>query len=186
MRRRLPLPTLIRIISVCALLLLLSNGATSFEVNAAPARQTTTFAFTGAVQTYTVPAGITQIAVVLNGAQGGSGNQGIAGGSGGQATATISVTPGEVLQVIVGGQGGAGGANAAGAAGFNDGGAGTVATQSGGGGGGSSDVRRSAYAVGDRLIVAGGGGGGGGAGSVGVSVGRGAAPPVRTVRLVLV
>jgi len=160
MRRQLPLPTLIRIVSVCARVLLLGSGAASFGVHAAPSQQVTTFAFADAAQTYTVPAGVTQITVLLSGAQDGSGSKGNAGGLGGQATATIAVTPGETLQVNVGGQGGDGNGGG-GSAGFNGGGVGTTGDQSGGGGGGASDIRRSPFALDDRLIVAGGGGGGG-------------------------
>ena len=77
------------------------------------------------------------------------------GGLGGHATATLTLTSGQVLQVNVGGAG------ALPAGGFNGGAAGGTASSSGGGGGGSSDVRNGAYALADRMIVAGGGGGGG-------------------------
>ena len=66
---------------------------------------TCTFAFTGSADSFTVPAGVTQITVDAFGAQGGPTQVlGTAGGLGGEATATIAVTPGEVLQVNVGGQ----------------------------------------------------------------------------------
>src|SRR5207237_301832 len=94
------------------------------------------------------------------GAQGspGQGANPGAGGRGGQATATRSVTPGQVLQVTVGAQGG----GAAGGAGAGFGGV------AGGRGGGASDVRAGACAAtascsdADRILVGGGGGGGGG------------------------
>ncbi len=132
---------------------------------------TATFNYTGAQQSFTVPVGITSITVDAQGAQGG-GN----GGLGGRAIATIPVTPGEVLQVWVGGRPTA----QLGPGGFNGGGAITVEPCGSGPtyswpGAGASDIRRgSGYA--NRLIVGGGGGGqgwstglgGGGGGTTGV------------------
>ena len=111
-----------------------------------------TFSYTGAAQTWTVPDGVTQATFDVYGAQGGNVDR--SGGRGGKASATIAVTPGETLQVNVGGAGGAGG--------FNGGAAGGSANSSGGGGGGASDIRTGAFALADRIIVAGGGGGAGG------------------------
>jgi hypothetical protein len=87
---------------------------------------------------WTVPDGVTTIEVVATGGGGGGGEY--TGGNGGVVTATLSVTPGQVLPLFVGG-----------------GGAGSVA----GGGGGSSNVDAGAA---DQVIAGGGGGGGGGAG----------------------
>ncbi len=100
---------------------------------------TQTFSYTGAVQTFTVPAGVTSIDIDTRGAQGG-GNGG--GGRGARMNATYSVTPGQVLNIVVGQQGllQAGG-NA----------------QNSSGGGGGSFVYTSA---GPTLLVAAGGGGG--------------------------
>jgi hypothetical protein len=138
------------------------------------------FSFTGEAQEFTVPADVCSITVDALGAsgndaqgsiverqaQGGFTPQGeefpfiAAGGLGGSATATIDVTPGEVVFVYVGGQGGGTADNYLG--GFNGGGDGANAEFSpSGGGGGASDVRRGAGALEDRLVVAGGGGGGG-------------------------
>lgn len=61
-----------------------------------------TFNFTGALQLFTVPSGVTSVVVNASGAQGGLG-----GGQGAAITGTFAVTPGEVLSVIVGGQGAA-------------------------------------------------------------------------------
>lgn len=115
---------------------------------------TATFNFTGAQQSFTVPSGVTTITVDAQGAQGGAN-----GGLGGRAVATIPVTPGEVLEVWVGGRP----TQEIGPGGFNGGGA-VVIEPCGSGpsyswpGGGASDIRRgSGYA--NRLIVAGGGGG---------------------------
>lgn len=124
-----------------------------------------TFAFTGAQQSFSVPAGTGRITVEALGAAGGAGGGigfgccgGAAAGLGGSVEATLTVTPGEALGVFVGGTGGAGDINAAGVGGFRGGAAGGNRNSSGGGGGGSSDVTRGAA----RLVVAGGGGGGGG------------------------
>ncbi len=128
-------------------------------VTASAAPTTQTFSFTGAPETFTVPANVCQITVAALGAQGGIFGEGPApvGGEGGSATATLAVTPGELLQVNVGGQGQAGAPGGAG--GFNGGGDGGSGAGAPGGGGGASDVRRSPYDAAGRLIVAGGGGG---------------------------
>ena len=73
---------------------------------------TQTFNFTGGMQTWTVPAGVTSITIDTYGAQGGTGatggnaSSGGIGGLGTQATGTLAVTPGQVLNIFVGGQGG--------------------------------------------------------------------------------
>lgn len=119
-----------------------------------------TFNYTGGSQTYTVPAGVTSISVTLNGAGGGSGGQGNTASTGGQTTGTMSVTPGQVLTIYVGGAGGNGsGTGTGGTAGYNGGGAGGGANSglpAGGGGGGSSMIKS-----GTTLLAAAGGGGGG-------------------------
>ena len=86
----------------------------------------TTFSYTGAMQTYTVPAGVTSIQIEAFGAQGG----GVFGGNGGQAIAEVPVTPGATLEVYVGGQP----LVQVGPGGFNGGGAVTVDPCGGGGG----------------------------------------------------
>ncbi|MBI3133495.1 MAG: T9SS type A sorting domain-containing protein [Bacteroidetes bacterium] len=109
--------------------------------------QVSTFNYTGAVQTYTVPAGVTLIAVDVYGADGYG-----AGGLGGRVQANMPVVPGEVLEVYVGGAG------TPTLGGFNGGGnAGSITTY--GGGGGASDIRQGGSTLADRVIVAGGGGG---------------------------
>jgi hypothetical protein len=129
---------------------------------AAPASAITeTFNFTGAAQTWTVPAGVTEATFDLYGAQGGgsSDSSAFAPGFGGRATATLFVTPGASIQVNVGGQG------VGSTGGFNGGGDG--ATGGGGedpvghGGGGASDIRIGGTDLDDRALVAGGGGGAG-------------------------
>ncbi len=110
-----------------------------------------TFSFSGAAQSFTVPNCVNSIVVDVRGAQGGSG-YGPNTNYGGRVVCTLAVTPGEVLQINVGGQGGQS------QGGWNGGGAGDAA---GYGGGGASDIRRGGTSLNDRVVVAGGGGGGG-------------------------
>ena len=133
-----------------------------------------------AAQTFTVPAGVTSLTVEAYGAQGGSGGivpneNNASGGSGGYATATLSVAPGDVLQVNVGGQGGSAVGGAAGSAGCNGGAAGGSGSTGGGGGGGASDVRQGGTGLANRVVIAGGGGGGGGGGGIEFGPGGGGA-----------
>jgi hypothetical protein len=108
--------------------------------------------------TFTVPPGVTHATFTVEGAQGGTNAIGPGGGRGGKVSATLPLTPGQLLQVNVGGQGQA---NSAG------GGLG-----SGAGGGGSSDVRTGLFSLVNRVLVAGGGGGAGGSGAAGGSGGE--------------
>lgn len=93
----------------------------------------TTFNYTGTVQTYTVPAGITNIKIETRGAQGGLG-----GGNGAIIIGNFAVTPGDVLKVLVGQQG-------------------TSYSNGNGGGGGGTFVWNQ---NGNVLYIAAGGGGG--------------------------
>jgi hypothetical protein len=117
-----------------------------------------TFNFTGQVQEYIVPPGVTSIEIETWGAQGANGTGGNSpgnGGLGGYAKGTLTVTPGETLYLQVGGQNGY---NGGGAAGIHIGsGAQTFA----GNGGGSSDIRQGGTALSNRVLIAAGGGGGG-------------------------
>ena len=108
------------------------------------------FAYIGAVQTYTVPAGISWLDVDMAGAGGGSASYQGPPGLGGRVQARLSVMPGQVLAIYVGGSGGNGGA---GAGGYNGGGSGFA------GGGGATDLRLGGTALANRVLVAGGGGG---------------------------
>ena len=127
----------------------------------------------GGAQTYTVPAGVTRLLVIAQGAAGGDGNSSV----GGRTSATLAVVPGEVLTLVVGRRDG-----------YNGGGS----ARSGWNGGGATDIRRIAGAtalapfgssgtvlstLAQRLLVAGGaggntnrgkGGGGSAVGSLGV------------------
>jgi hypothetical protein len=102
--------------------------------------QTLTFSYTGAVQTFTVPAGVTSLTISASGAQGG-GNTG--GGLGALMSGDFTVTPGETINIVVGQQGQ-----------LQIGG---QSQNSSGGGGGSFVYRNSS----NLLLAAGGGGGGG-------------------------
>jgi uncharacterized protein YjdB len=122
--------------------------------------QSTVINYTGASTTYTVPANTNTVFVTALGADGGNDfHKYSAGGNGAKVNCALAVTPGQILNVYVGGAGSApailfGG----GAAGFNGGAAGLG---NGGGSGGSSDIRYPGFAISDRVIVAGGGGGAG-------------------------
>jgi hypothetical protein len=116
---------------------------------------------------WTVPEGVEKIYVEMSGASGGdnsvTGDYSAMGGDGGYTEGTIDVTPGETIEINVGGEGGVpdGGFNGGGSSGectsfnYNCGSA---------GGGGASDIR---VGGGDhpglsyRAMVAGGGGGAG-------------------------
>lgn len=96
------------------------------------------------IQTWTVPAGVTQITITTVGADGGNATNGtpdILGGSGATAIATFAVTPTTVLEIIVGNQG-------------------QTETIAGGGGAGSGVKVQGTIGT-NVLIVAGGGGGAG-------------------------
>ncbi len=104
------------------------------------------FAPTDGPQTFTVPAGVVSVLIETVGARGGGSN----GANAGRAVARVSVVPGTLLTVRVGGAG-----QADGAGGFNGGG-GSTGT-GGSGGGGATSVHDGAT----PLVIAGGGGGGG-------------------------
>jgi Glycine rich protein len=133
------------------------------------------FGYTGSEQTFTVPAGVTNLHVLAIGGHGGKAGQ--QGGAGAEVEGEFSVKPGQILFVEVGGDGGAGSMPSAG--GFNGGGEGA------GGGGGASDIRANPREEGlfpdSRLIVAGGGGGAGTFGSEGAGEGGPAGQPGQSI-----
>ena len=116
------------------------------------AQTVTNYSYTGAGQTYTVPAGCTLISFDVIGAKGGGSNYGN-GGAGGRVQGMMNVTPGQVLNVYVGnvgaGVGGPGGGNGSGYFGG-------IGSTYGGAGGGCSEIQ----IAGTRVVVAGAGGGG--------------------------
>lgn len=136
------------------------------------------YSFTGAVQTFVVPCGVTSINVKAWGAGGSGGGvdtyPGAIGGGGAFIQTTLAVTPGQTLSIIVGGgalgggaclsnsPGGAGGwgnGQIAGARGGNSGSQGC--SGGGGGGGGGTGI----FSGTTPLMVAGAGGGGSGGGN---------------------
>jgi hypothetical protein len=110
----------------------------------------TTYAYTGSLQTYTVPAGINTLYIYLWGAGGGRDARG--SGAGAFVSGSRTVSPGQVLHVVVG--------KAGGQAEFTP----TVAQGAGGGGyvlgGGFSGVFTSNVLTHANLIACAGGGGG--------------------------
>ena len=122
------------------------------------AQTTTTFNYTGSPQTWTVPPCVSSITVTVAGADGG----GNLGGNGAVVTATIPVTPGQVLTINVGGSGNS--ING----GYGGGGNGFASTDgnvnyNSSGGGGASTISVGGTPV---IVAAGGGGAGGGSGIV--------------------
>jgi gliding motility-associated-like protein len=123
--------------------------------------QTITFNYTGAAQYYTVPACATSLTVTVAGAQGGMNTSPSSPGTnnfGAVVSGVLNVTPGQVLQINVGGQGNCP------AGGWNGGGNGGNQGPASGqflacGGGGASDIRIPPYGLNDRIVVAAGGGG---------------------------
>jgi len=125
--------------------------------------QSATFNFTGALQTFVVPSGVTRVGITAFGAQGGpavnSGDLGL----GGSVIATIPVKAGTTLNIFVGGQGGLG------TSGFNGGAGGSGvdstwdASHGPGGGGGATSTGTG----GSGGLYGGGGGGGGWSGGLG-------------------
>ena len=109
---------------------------------------TQSFSYSGGQQTYTVPNGVSQIAFAVLGAQGGTSGANN-GGLGGYSTGSLTVTPGQLFYIYIGGQPGSN------TGGFNGGGNGIGGT----GGGGGTDVRFNGNGLGNRIIIAGGGGG---------------------------
>ena len=140
----------------------LALGAAAWAVTSWAFGATASFSYTGAAQTWTVPAGVTQVTLELRGAQGGgsydcSSVRQEDGGLGGLTQGTLAVTPGQVLNLYVGGQAPDVGNVTPAPGGFNGGGDGG---QYGAGGGGATDVRVGGSALANRVAVAGGGGGG--------------------------
>ncbi|NBV14488.1 MAG: hypothetical protein EBS07_10535, partial [Sphingobacteriia bacterium] len=113
-----------------------------------------TFNYTGNVQTWVVPTGVTSITVDARGASGGNINAYGNAGRGGRVQATLAVTPGQTLNFYVGGT------TTSTTGGYNGGGNSGSSTWTRGGGGGS-DIRVGGTAFANRIIAAAGGGGSG-------------------------
>jgi len=136
-----------------------TSAPSALEISLNPVCSPHIVNYTGDIQSFIVPAGVSQLNVKLWGAGGGGGREypgwgtPLAGGAGGYSEATISVTPGETLDVIVGQ---AGWTTSSAVTYTFGGGAGPKSPVGGGVGGGRSAIRRDS----DELITAGGGGGG--------------------------
>ena len=132
--------------------LILSNvvsstpSVTTFEQEYDASSSSSTFSYTGDIQTYTVPSGVTKIRGKCWGAGGGGGLAEV-GGCGGYVGGIIDVTPGETLYVSVA-QGGTIGSGRAGGGGMT----GILSKWN------TSDIVETHNS---SIIIAGGGGGGG-------------------------
>src|SRR5579863_7774218 len=115
--------------------------------NAIAQSQSVTFNYTGSMQTWRVPSCVAYVTIDCYGAAGVGTNNENHPALGGEARGVLTVSPGQILNVFVGGQ-----------ACWNGGGLG----QNGANGGDASDVRYPGTTLADRIIVAGGGGGAGG------------------------
>jgi hypothetical protein len=122
----------------------------------------TTFSFTGATQSWVVPAGTTSITVDARGAQGGG-----TGGNGGRIQCTIATTPGQTLYFFVGGQPSSNNS----VYGFGGAGGSTTNTVGKAGGGLAAIGTASTLSQATALVIAGGGGGASGGNYTGGNAG---------------
>lgn len=111
----------------------IGKSARSEVIVTSPQEVTQKFTLTNSAQYYTVPQGVTSLYTYVAGSAG-------TGSRGGIVSSYVPVTPGEILQINVGGKNG-----------YN-GGQGLKP------GGGASDIRRDPSTLNDRIITAGGGG----------------------------
>jgi PKD repeat protein len=119
------------------------------------------YGYSGDVQTFTVPDGVTSLNLECWGAEGGRssscGPGTAAAGKGGYASGTLAVTPGATVYMYVGGQGSPVVGDGYGGGGYNGGADGHAGYSSGGGG--ATDIRIGGTMLAHRVLVAGGGGG---------------------------
>lgn len=141
-----------------------------------PLPNSVTFQHTGAMQSWTVPPGVLEVTVVVDGARGGSGGL-YPGGAGARVSALLPVNPGATLRIAVGGRGQTyGGSGGGGGASYLAFGTANSAFQNSvlvaGGGGGASAILPNAGAGGGPAVGSGYGGiasaSNGGAGGAGV------------------
>lgn len=127
-------------------------ATTTYYAEGVPVQFNLSFSYTGAVQTWTVPPGVTSINIDAYGSAGemNAGKQ--YNGKGGRVQAVMNVTPGQVLNIYVGGKDN-----------FNGGGARVISSGAWTGtrGGDATDIRIGGTALTDRVLVAGGGAGSG-------------------------
>lgn len=130
---------------------------------------TDSFSFTGSVQNWVCPPGITSAIIDAVGAGGGLASLGTAiPGKGGRTRCRVNgLTPGATYKVYVGGKGGNASGITGGASGSNSGRTafGGAGANYAGGGGGSTDFRTGTNEN-DRIVVAPGGGGAGAKGTI--------------------
>eukprot|EP00597_Dinobryon_sp_UTEXLB2267_P001440 CAMPEP_0170066908 /NCGR_PEP_ID=MMETSP0019_2-20121128/6459_1 /TAXON_ID=98059 /ORGANISM="Dinobryon sp., Strain UTEXLB2267" /LENGTH=277 /DNA_ID=CAMNT_0010274175 /DNA_START=269 /DNA_END=1103 /DNA_ORIENTATION=+ len=115
--------------------------------------------YTSGSHSWSVPLGVSKIYVQLTGGSGGA-DATYNGGFGEIVTSLISVTPGQTLYLVVGGEGGK---PPVGSGGFNGGGG----NGGNGAGGGGDDIRTALSDTSTRIVVAAGGGGSYGTGTGG-------------------
>jgi hypothetical protein len=156
-----PITQWLRALGVAAAGLALVAGALVVLPSLAAASTTTvSFSYTGSAQSWTVPAGVSSITVDMAGGAGAGYPTLGPGGSGGRVQGSVVVSPGEVLEVYVGGEGEffAGGVN--GSSGEYGGGSGAAGRGNGDGAGGGGAASALVIASGTPLAIAAGGGGG--------------------------
>ena len=139
------------------LVIIPTSSTTYYAESDAFITNTQVFSYSGIVETFSVPAGVPYISVDAVGAQGSANDTTIGiGGFGGRVQTVLSVTAGQLLYVLVGGQG------TINNPGWNGGGCGSGCSNlTGGSGGGATDIRIGGITLTNRVLVAGGGGGGG-------------------------
>jgi hypothetical protein len=135
------------------------EGPLSGQISAIPTYTAAKdISFANGIETFVVPAGVTTLKVEAWGGSGAASPTypGVgAAGKGGKTEANLAVTPGETLNLFVGGAGTGATTNV----GYNGGGA--SSNPNSGAGGGATDVRQGGTNLSNRVLVAGGGGGGG-------------------------
>lgn len=150
-----------------------------------PSGTAQTLSYISGSTTFTVPQGVTSIAVTATGGGGGGGGNdshvGYSGFPGEIVSGTLSVTPGDILIFNTGG-GGLGGASGTQGGGgaygvdpyntYNGGGGGGAGNSGSSGAGGGGGAASSVYHNGTVFLVAAGGGGGGGGGNYSNGLGQ--------------
>lgn len=131
-------------------------GHGSITVDPPSAIQGASFGFTGASQSFTVPAGVTELSVRITG--------GSAAAQGDVVYGRLPVSPAQTLELNIGSASmpvsSFNGSFVGGSGGWNGGGNSSQTSSLGAlGGGGASDLRVSPYTLDDRVVVAGGGAG---------------------------
>lgn len=121
------------------------------------------FEYTGSVQNWIVPDGVTSIEVTCWGAEGGRKHADAPRRYGGHVQGKLRVTPGQLLRIYVGEHPGIGNVRAGGWNGGGDGGLHLndiySPSMDGTGGGGATDIRVGGTELSHRVVVAGGSGG---------------------------